>query len=234
MVNSEEIVERTFYISLLSTMLEMGLTLNPEDFLPLSQENEKRFQEAIKGMKKFIPLFGIGNNQVKGPKTLPRITIELQGYYAGDIGVNKYIIGDKLEDGNYQASEFPYETRDITIDVHLVSQTQADMRLLHTILYTGLPARGYVRPYFNDLEEWEKGRLAPTGNLFIEIGNYYDHPDVEHGILEKVYTYVCKDGILSEKALEERPLTPIKDISVLIGLLEQNENEMLELKVPKV
>ena len=47
MVNSEEIVERTFYISLLSTMLEMGLTLNPEDFLPLSQENEKRFQEAI-------------------------------------------------------------------------------------------------------------------------------------------------------------------------------------------
>lgn len=41
MVNSEEIVERTFYISLLSTMLEMGLTLNPEDFLPLSQENEK-------------------------------------------------------------------------------------------------------------------------------------------------------------------------------------------------
>lgn len=56
MVNSEETVERTFYISLLSTMLEMGLTLNPEDFLPLSQENEKRFQEAIKGMKKFIPL----------------------------------------------------------------------------------------------------------------------------------------------------------------------------------
>ena len=56
MVNSEEIVERTFYISLLSTMLEMGLTLNPEDFLPLSQENEKRFQEAIKGMKKFICL----------------------------------------------------------------------------------------------------------------------------------------------------------------------------------
>ena len=234
MVNSEEIVERTFYISLLSTMLEMGLTLNPEDFLPLSQENEKRFQEAIKGMKKFIPLFGIGNNQVKGPKTLPRITIELQGYYAGDIGVNKYIIGDKLEDGNYQASEFPYETKDITIDVHLVSQTQADMRLLHTILYTGLPARGYVRPYFNDLEEWEKGRLAPTGNLFIEIGNYYDHPAVEHGILEQIYTYVSKDGILPEKALGEGTLSHIKDISVLIGLLEQNENEMLELKVPKV
>lgn len=48
MVNSEEIVERTFYISLLSTMLEMGLTLNPEDFLPLSQENEKDFKRQSK------------------------------------------------------------------------------------------------------------------------------------------------------------------------------------------
>lgn len=113
--------------------------------------------------------------------------------------MNKYIIGDKLEDGNYQASEFPYETKDITIDVHLVSQTQADMRLLHTILYTGLPARGYVRPYFNDLEEWEKGRLAPTGNLFIEIGNYYDHPDVEHGILERYIPMYVK-MVFSQKS----------------------------------
>ena len=40
-----------------------------------------------------------------------------------------------LERGEY--TQFPYETKDITIDVHLVSQTQADMRLLHTILYTG-------------------------------------------------------------------------------------------------
>lgn len=83
--------------------------------------------------------------------------------------MNKYIIGDKLEDGNYQASEFPYETKDITIDVHLVSQTQADMRLLHTILYTGLPARGYVRPYFNDLEEWERAGLLPPETYSLKL-----------------------------------------------------------------
>lgn len=136
-------------------------------------------------MPKFIPIFGIGNNQVKGAKTCPRITIELQGFYNGDIGVNKYIIGDKLEGGNYQASEFPYETKDITLDIHLVSNTQADMRLLHSIMYEALPSRGYVRPYYNNLEEWEDGRVAPTGNLFIEIGNYYDHPDESHGLLEK-------------------------------------------------
>lgn len=231
MVNAEEIVERTFYICLLQTALKKGLTLNPEDYLPLSQENEKRFQADKDAMPKFIPIYGIGNNQVKGAKTCPRITIELQGFYNGDIGVNKYIIGDKLEGGNYQASEFPYETKDITLDIHLVSNTQADMRLLHSIMYEALPSRGYVRPYYNNLEEWEDGRVAPTGNLFIEIGNYYDHPDKSQGLLEKVYQYTCKDGILPEKLAEKGELVPIQDISVLIGLTEKQESDLLNLNV---
>ena len=100
MVNSQEIVERTFYICLLIVLLEKKMGLNPEDYLPLSQENEKRFQEDNEAIDKFIYLFGIGNNQVRGPKTCPRITIESTAYYPGDIGVEKYIIVDKLEAGN--------------------------------------------------------------------------------------------------------------------------------------
>ena len=59
MVNAEEIVERTFYICLLQTALKKGLTLNPEDYLPLSQENERRFQADKDAMPKFIPIYGI-------------------------------------------------------------------------------------------------------------------------------------------------------------------------------
>lgn len=216
MVNSQEIVERTFYICLLSTALKLGYTVNPDDYLPLSQENEKRFKDAIDVLPKFIPIYGVGNNQVRGPKTVPRITLESEAYYPGDIGVNKYIIGDRLEDGNYQASEFPFETRDIALDVHLVANTQPDMRLLHNILFKSLPTRGYVRPYFNDLEGWEDGKVQPTGNLFIEIGNFYDHPDDAHGLLEKVYTYTVKDGIIPQEDLEDGIISPIKDISVLL------------------
>lgn len=233
MVNTEEIVERTFYICLLTTALKRKLTLNPDDYLPLSLENEKRFKEDSEALKKFIPIFGVGNNQVKGAKTCPRITIELQGFYNGDIGVNKYIIGDKLENGNYQASEFPYETKDITLDIHLVANTQQDMRLLHSIMYEALPSRGYVRPYYNDPEEWGDGKVAPTGNLYIEIGNYYDHPDESHGLLEKVYQYICKDGILPEKLAGEGELVPITDISVLLGTVEKQENDLLQLQVNK-
>ena len=239
MVDSQEIVERTLYICLLSTALRLGYTLNPEDYLPLSQENEKRYQEDIKNLTKFIPIFGIGNNQVRGPKTVPRITLECEAYYPGDIGVEKFIIGDKLEDGNYQSSEFPFETRNISIDVHLVANNQPDMRLLHYIMHKALPIRGYVKPYYNDLEDWGSGSLSPTGNLFLEIGNFYDYPDDSHGLLEKVYTYIVRDGIVPQTDLEDHIIAPIQDISVLIGAyglslddeeIDQEDN-MLHLEV---
>lgn len=231
MVNSQEIVERTFYISLLSVALKMNMTLNPEDYLPLSSENEKRYLQDKDALDKFIPIFGVGNNHVRGPKDTPRITIESTAYYPGDIGVDKYIIGDQLESGIYQASEFPFETKDITLDIHLVANTQTDMRILHRILHEALPVRGYIKPYFNNLEEWDNGRLSPTGNLFIEIGNYFDNPDVSHGLLEKVYQYTVKDGILPDKEVEDGIISPITDISVLIGTYENKENEMLHLNV---
>mgnify|MGYP001112008898 CR=1 FL=1 len=231
MVNTQEIVERTLYICLLSTAPKMGYTLNPDDYLPLSQENEKRYHTDIEALPKFIPIFGIGNAHVRGPKTVPRITMESEAYYPGDIGVTKYIIGDKLEDGNYQVSEFPFETRDISIDIHLVSNTQNDMRLLHHIMHKALPVRGYVRPYFNDLASWENGRLKPTGNLFLEIGNYYDYPDDSHGLLEKVYTYTVKDGIIPQEDIPDGVIQPIQDISVLIGAYDTPEADMLNLHV---
>ena len=56
------------------------------------------------------------------------------------------------------------------------------------------------------------------------------------GFLQYSSEYICFSAISEsdkEKLLEEGTLTPIKDITALIGLFEQNENEMLELKIPK-
>lgn len=202
----------------------MGVTLDPDNYLPLSADNQNRFESDVAKLTKFIPIFGMGNNQSRGAKTCPRITLELQAYYPGDIGVPAFNI-DRDEDigVNYQALSYPFETKDITIDVHLVSNTQEDLRLLHTIMYHALPGRGYLAPYFNNLEEWKQSRVKPYGNLFIEVGNYYDKNDVDHGILEKVYTYICKDGIIYDEQIPDpsdpsKPweLVPIKDISVLL------------------
>lgn len=239
MVNSEEIVERTFYISLLHTAIKMGLTLNPDDYLPLSEANQTRFQKDKASLTKFIYVFGIGNNQVRGAKIAPRITIELKGYYPGEVGIPAFNF-DKDEDvsDNYQVVSYPWDLKDITIDVHLVADTQADMRLLHNIMYHALPPRGYLTPYFNDYEEWKQKVLGPTGNLFIEVGNYYDKEDTDHGKLEKVYTYICKDGVLTVDSVPdpEDPdknweIKPIQDISILIST-EDNPSNTTNLRVP--
>lgn len=224
MVQSQEIIERSFYISLLHTALKMGLSLNPEDYLPLNEGNQDRFQSDKDKLSKFIPIFGIGNNQVRGAKTCPRITLDLQAYYPGDMGVPAYDIqGDDLGP-NFQVVEYPWNTKDITIDVHLVANNQNDMRLLHTILYHSLPSKGYLVPYFGNYEEWKNTRLSPSGNLYIEVGNYYDKNDTDHGILEKVYSYICKDGILDDQVVPDpsdpdRPwrIPPLRDISLLLS-----------------
>lgn len=239
MVNSEEIIERSFYISLLNTALKMGITLNPEEYLPLSEANQNRFESDKAQLTKFVPIYGISNNQIRGAKICPRITLELQGYYPGDIGVPAFDIDKDVEvSPNYQVVEYPWEVKDISIDVHLVAANQADIRMLHSIMYHALPARGYIVPYLdNDFEKWKETKLGPTGNLYIEVGNYYDKDDTDHGILERVYTYICRDGILWDNKVPDpsdpdKPweIEPITDISVLI--YPESLGNSTELRVP--
>lgn len=230
MITVQEIVERTFYISLLHELLKRKLTIDPDKYLvdkdglkvptqELYEQYTKDKDEIQKRLKalgsNFYYLFGIGNNQVRGPKELPRITLELKAWYPGEIGLEKEDY-EKTEDGVFQRIEYDFETKSTLIDVHLCSNTQDEMRMLHDIMYRALPARGYLKPYFNDYEEWKSGRFMPTGNLYIEVGNYYDHPDLNHGFLEKVYTYEVRDGILMENIDPELTCVPIKDISWLI------------------
>lgn len=51
MVNSQEIIERSIYMALLNMAIELGYTINPEDYLPTSAENAERFKEDLKKIK---------------------------------------------------------------------------------------------------------------------------------------------------------------------------------------
>lgn len=231
MVQSEEIVERTFYVSLLSTAIKMGYTINPDDYLPASPENEQRYHQDKEAILNFVSIFGVGNNHSRGAKICPRITVNLNAYYPGQIGMEKFGL-EANKDNQFNLVEFPFETKDISLDIHLVANNMPDMRILHNIMYRALPARGYLRPYLNNYYEWVNQRINPTGNLFIEIGNFYDYDDKEHGILEKVYTYTCVDGILEEILNEDITVVPINDILTLIGTYDKLENDMLPLHIP--
>lgn len=218
MVNLEEVIERSFYISLLHETLKRGLTINPDEYLVNGEPTEKTADQFEKDKqaigKKFIYVFGIGNNLSRGAKECPRITIELNAYYPGELGTEKFSVEEAKE--NFDVVEYDYTTKSTNLDIHLVANTQQEMRLLHDIMYHALPAKGYIKPYFNDYEAWKSTPIGATGNLYIEVGNFYDHPDLQQGLLEKVYTYEVSDGLILEEVVSQGEIVPIKDISVLI------------------
>ena len=215
METSQLIIERSLYASLLRVALKLNRTVNPEDFQPISNISQAKQERAIKALgNNYIGIYGVGNNQSRGIKQVPRITIDLTAYYPGDLGVEQFIIGDIEDNEQYALYEQPFETKDTMFDIHLVANNSQDMRTLHQIMYTALPARGYIKPFREATisDYLNNPGLLKTGNIFLQVGNYYDHIDNDHGLLEKVYTYTCVDGLLDQKLAEGNPVSPIKEI----------------------
>lgn len=228
MVNSQEIIERSIYSALLGVAVKLGYSVNPEDFLPINAENSKKFKEAISKLKKFVQVFGTGNNQSKDKKETPRIVVNARGFYPGSIGLPRELI-TKEEGIGFTATEYPYETIDQYIDIHLVAGTQEDLRLLHQIMFYAIPQRGYIKPYTED-------SFLFTGNIFIELVNFFDIPNLDMGLLEKIYQFQVMDCIL-EEIPGKVDFVPITTIDVLLEnygytLLEVPKKELPPIPPP--
>lgn len=208
MVNSQEIIERSIYMALLRVTIELGYGLDPNNYLPVSVENSEKFQQDLKNLNKYIPIIGTGNATSKDQKITPRIVLNARGFYPGNIGLPRELI-EKAEGIGFTANEEPYETLDQYIDVHLVANNQDDLRLLHQIMFWSLPQRGYIKPYTAD-------KFLPYGNIFIEVGNFFDYPNVNLGLLEKVYEYRIYDTLIGEKEDIITDIVPMTSVTVLL------------------
>lgn len=211
MVNSQEIIERSIYMALLNMTIDLGYTINPENYLPSTVENSKRFSDDLKSIVSekgfYIGVFGVGNNHSRGIKDTPRIVVDSEGFYPGDIGLPKKII--EKEDGiGYTSSEMPFETLSQYINIRLCATNSNHMRLLHQIMFWSIPQRGYVKPYNED-------KFLFDGNIFLRVVNFYNMPDLENGLMEKVYQFEVQDCLLEKNTVPEE-ITPIRDISFLL------------------
>lgn len=181
MVNSQEIIERSIYMALLNMAIELGYTINPEDYLPTSAENAARFKEDLKKIIDdkgfYIGIFGVGNNHSRGIKETPRIVVDSEGFYPGDIGLPRKIT-QKEEGIGYTATEVPYESLSQYMNIRLCAHSSEHMRLLHQIMFWSVPQRGYLKPY-------DEPEFLFTGNIYLRIVNFYNMPDLENGLMEK-------------------------------------------------
>lgn len=207
MINSQEIIERSIYQALLNASIKLGYSLDPNNYLPISIENQKRFKEDMDKLNKYIWVFGTGNNQSKDKKLTPRIVVNARGFYPGGIGLPKLLI-QKEERIGFTATEEPYETIDQFIDIHLIANNQEDLRLLHQVMFYSIPQRGYLKPYNVD-------EFLFSGNIFLELVNFFDIPNLDFGLLEKVYQFVIQDCVINETT-EKADLVPITDITLLL------------------
>lgn len=215
MLDSQEIIERSMYTAILNTALKLGYTLDPSNYLPANSLNSQKLKEDMKKLDKFVYVFGSGNSFSKDQKITPRIVIHEKGFYPGAIGIPRKLLLEN-EGIGFTATEVPYETIDQYIDIHIVAQNQADIRLLHQLLFWSIPQRGYIKPYNAE-------KFLPTGNIFLELVNFFDRPDLEYGLIEKIYEFEVYDCLLPphESTLEDVP--PIKDISVFLDDLKKEE-----------
>ncbi len=207
MIDSQEIIERSIYEALLHTTVKLGKTLNPLDYLPINCQNQAKYQKDLEKISNPIYIFGTGNNQSKGSELTPRIIVNARGFYPGAIGLPTELINQE-EGLGFTATEYPSEAIDQVIDIHLVANNQEELRLLHQILFASIPQRGYLKPYTEE-------EFLFSGNIFLELTNFYDSPSRSQGIMEKVYQFEVYDCIIGAKK-EKADLVPIQDISLLL------------------
>lgn len=188
MINSQEIIERSLYDAILQVAIHLNCSLDPNEYLPITQESSERCQRDKDRLDKYIAIYGTGNATSKDQKETPRIVLNARGFFPGSVGLPKSLIEKEVGIG-YTAFETPYESIDQYIDVHLVASNQKDLRLLHKILFFSLPAKGYIKPYYAK-------KMPAEGNIFIELGNFFDVPNNNLGLLEKVYEFRVYDTLV--------------------------------------
>lgn len=168
-----------------------------------------------------IEVFGSSNSQAKYMKKVPRIVIITNQSLPGSLGGSPDRIympnnGDILNPDFYRAQVQPPQTVDITFDIHLVSNSAKQSRILHGILALAIPKRGYV-PFYND----------STKRIFVNQYSYRNINNTIEGIMEDVYMYKASDIFETNDVLVATNIKPINEIKVDMDGGEPGNNEPL-------
>lgn len=213
----QEYIERSFYEALRLVLVAEGYLV---DEVPLvGNPNARAIYEdgmkAIANSKGFcIELFGAANNQSRGEKRVPRIVVESERMSLGVLGAEPggQTISNPLNPLVQAKLINSQLTSNINIALHLVASTIKQDRVLNSIIIKAIGLRKFLNLYDN-----------PGEKFFTKQINYYDIPDFDEGLLERIYEYECPDVFIEEEILEQE-IVPIIDIKVEVYLPKKNIN----------
>lgn len=169
-----------------------------------------------------IEVFGSSNSQAKYIKKIPRIVILTNQSLPGTLGgaPDRFYLpnnGDILNPNFFSAQVQPPQTVDITFDIHLVSNSSKQSRILHGILALSVPKRGYV-PFYND----------ETKRIFVNQYSYRNINNTVEGIMEDIYMYKANDIFETNDVIVGTNIKPITEIKVDMDGGEPGNNKPLD------
>jgi len=182
--NVQEIIERTVFERIRQELVDKGylpdITTYIDDATGWAQWKTD-LATIVTTMGFAIEIFNAGIAEAKGIKKFPRIVIKSGSFLPGALG------GDPLKfyewnGSSYDAKVLPPQTADFYLDVHLISKSIEQARVLNGLLAISVPRRSYVNLY-NDV----------NSSFFIRNIGYYDMDVEDEGYLEKVFGYEIPD-----------------------------------------
>lgn len=209
-------VERSIFKALATAFLAKGYT--PDSSNPALQ-NEAAWTaalESIKTSKGFaVQLYGERSSRAMGEKKVASIVIKNTRIMPGDIGRdtrNSVYEPHPTTAGKFQKIKPPFDSSDFSYDIHLIYSSTKEYYALHELLGEVIGRRTYLPMYDN-----------ANDKFYIEQTNYYELPDSNDNIQEKIYSYDVKD-LYEFEAVVDSNISSIKEILVEIGVVASNSD----------
>lgn len=221
--NTEEIIEKSVYLSIENILLREGYIPNIKLFdienadINIARAAQNSYDAAVKAIqvsKGFaIELFGYTTNQDRGVKKVPRIVIDTEGFYPGSIGKDSTAQYKMNQTGTAYNKEFDgQKTSDLYFNIYLVANNVQQIRVLHGVLSESIPRWGYIPRYVDEDTPFE---LVSDGNIFIEYISYNQSDDEDRGVIEKVYRYMTPDVVENLVRIDNTNIAKIESIEYL-------------------
>lgn len=193
----QEAIERSIFHRLREKIVAEGYLpdiydyITEHDNLNIAEKSQIAYQDAIEAIvadKGFsIEIFNYAPAQQRGTMKPPRIVIDTQAFLPGLLGHDTTLEYKLNEDGTmFDGNKFVSLTSDFYYSVRLVANTTKQIRVLHGLMVSVLPRRGYIKWYTDN-------ELRPTGNLLNRYVSMGDFSWNAEGIIEKVYRYEIPD-----------------------------------------
>lgn len=195
--NLLEALERTVFETVRLVLVSTGYLPDIKNFdvenpnLEIAKLAQKSYEGAITTIKNSgkgfaIEIFNYSTTQQRGRLKPPRIIIDSEGFYPGEIGLGTSPRYNRQADGSFLKIETVEQTSDFFFNIRLISNTTKQYRVLEGVKAMTLPRQGYLKWYNKD--------FLASGNLFFKYVSFSYQNWENEGIIEKVYRYMIPDA----------------------------------------